>query len=178
MNALRLPHDRYTPGAGIQLEPWIKLDGYAALQGQPRHDAEIELTCHRIPGNSPYLLNSSRVRTDTGGHFAFDRVPAGFNGTLHRRLNDGSQGFGIRFMTLPDPSSNDTETMFPKQLHLEGCTVTGRIEMPPMKRPFVSAIIHLADQLFEPPDGFERLPQQQQRICTNVGGEAATDFVE
>ena len=140
----------------------MNLDGYAAFDGEPRSDAEIELTCHRIPGNSPYLINSSRVRTDRDGRFTFHRVPAGFNGSLHRLLNDGSHGFGIGYMTLPDPKNNDAETIFPKRLNIEGRTVTGRIQMPPMNRPFVSAIIHLANQRFESPDGFERLPQQEQ----------------
>lgn len=162
-----VPHDRYRPDARIELEPWMKLDGYAAFDGKPRSDAEIELTCHRVPGNSPYLIDSSRVRTDSDGRFTFDRVPAGFNGSLRRVLDDGSPGFGIDFMTLPDPRNNEIETIFPRQLNLDGCTVTGRIQVPPMKQPFVSALIHHAPQRFEPPGGFEQLSQQEQSSIFN-----------
>ena len=163
-----IPDDRFTAGMDIELEPWVTLEGEARRDGQPQIDAEIELSCHRIPGNSPYLLNSSRVRTDPSGHFVFDRVPAGFDGSLRRILNDGSHGFGIGYMSLPnprnepDPRNDEVETRFPRRLVLEGRRVTGQIQVPPMNQPFVSAIIHFAHQRFEPQNGFERLDEHEQ----------------
>ncbi len=154
-----VPHDQYVRSDSIYLDAWARIDGVAGAGAESLAERKILMNAGHFPGtDGPHLLWQADTRTDAEGRFAFDRVPARFEGEIRRVMTgpDGKETWGVSAGFVTAPGGNYS-------LSLGGREVVGRLDLPRARKNLrVSARIGAQRSTRPTPEGFEQMSAAEQ----------------